>query len=338
MKVVSWKDLSGQDWNAIVLGNGASIAIHNGFKYQELFEEAERRGLIEEKLAGLFHKFETRDFEYVLERLRVALVVNEGLKIQDRAADEAYTQLRSALIKIVQATHPNRTDIREKLNRAWHFGARFQFVINLNYDLTFYWAFMAGNDSVGLNRFKDGFINGEFKEDWQSLKTPYGSHDRSTLVFYPHGNLVLGTDYSGEERKLAGDRKSSLLKNLFNSWTDDDYIPLFVGEGNSAQKKAAIRRSAYLRAVSKEVLPAIGGAVVVYGWSMGNSDAHILDQIMSGDVKTIAVSIHVANMNEQDIWEEMERIKSKIRRRNSNTRVLFFDAESEGYWINGYPA
>ena len=76
----------------------------------------------------------------------------------------------------------------------------------------------------------------------------------------------------------------------------------------------------------------------MYGWSMGNSDAHILDQIMSGDVKTIAVSIHVANMNEQDIWEEMERIKSKIRRRNSNTRVLFFDAESEGYWINGYPA
>lgn len=44
-------------------------------------------------------------------------------------------------------------------------------------------------------------------------------------------------------------------------------MPVFVSEGTSHQKVAAIRRSHYLTNVYEEVLPAIGESLVVYGWN-----------------------------------------------------------------------
>ena len=82
------------------------------------------------------------------------------------------------------------------------FMKRFETVLSLNYDLLVYWAMLKGNDEYG-NWFKDGFIDeGRFDNDYEVLREPLGA-ERATLVFYPHGNLILATDLIGDEVKLS---------------------------------------------------------------------------------------------------------------------------------------
>jgi hypothetical protein len=50
--------------------------------------------------------------------------------------------------------------LRAKLLKAATFASLFKTVINLNYDLTFYWGFLLFNnsDKAHENHFKDGFL------------------------------------------------------------------------------------------------------------------------------------------------------------------------------------
>ena len=68
-------------------------------------------------------------------------------------------------------------------------------------------------------------------------------------------------------------------------------MPVFVSEGTSKQKVAAIRRSQYLTNVYEEVLPSVGEGLVVYGWSFDEKDQHVLDAISTNPPKRMAVSV-----------------------------------------------
>ena len=69
----------------------------------------------------------------------------------------------------------------------------------------------------------------------------------TTLVFYPHGNLVLATNFLGQETKICSDQQADLLENIIRQWKIEDSTPLFVSEGSSDQKLGAIHRNGYLR-------------------------------------------------------------------------------------------
>ncbi|WP_041933173.1 DUF4917 family protein [Gloeothece verrucosa] len=69
-----------QDWNkisnkftdkdsAIILGNGSSRAIHDGFSYDNLYEKAVEQGHITDEEQQIFNYLETKDFEFVLRML-----------------------------------------------------------------------------------------------------------------------------------------------------------------------------------------------------------------------------------------------------------------------------
>jgi hypothetical protein len=210
---------------------------------------------------------------------------------------------------------------------------QFQTVVSLNYDFLVYWAMLAANERWGCTWFKDCFLKGTFEEDWERLRAPYGAADGATLVFYPHGNLVLATDLYGNEIKLANNDYESLLDSIVRNWESGTYTPLFVSEGTCRQKLQAIYRSRYLLNVYTSVLGDLGSNVVVFGWSMSDQDVHILDAICSNTaLKVLAVSVRMHG----DIESRCNQIEKKIRAASGDMKreVVFFDPESEGCWVS----
>ncbi|MDR4469846.1 MAG: DUF4917 family protein [Nitrospira sp.] len=331
-KVVDWWKICDDFHEGLILGNGASIATHQGFAYQSLLEEARKRQFISESAEAVFDHLCTQDFERVLRMLWHASRINKALGVKDRRTTETYESIRSALVKTVTRIHPIHTAINATLPQIAKFLKRFKTVVSLNYDLLIYWAILWANERC-QNRFKDCFIHGEFDSSWEDYRSPYGSAARSTLVFYPHGNLALATNLDGDERKLNASIASSLLDTIQSEWQSGKYSPLFVSEGTSKQKIAAIRRSPYLKTVYKSVLPKLGKRVATVGWSLSQSDKHILQAIGRGELTEIAVSVLTSKPR---LEEKCAAIKRKIE--NASTRrtvkVIFFDAKSEGCWIN----
>ena len=110
-------------------------------------------------------------------------------------------------------------------------------------------------------------------------------------MFYPHGSLSVARDYIGDETKIAASTGATgdLLEAITRKWSSGHYVPVFVSEGTSKEKVAAIRRSHYLTNVFEEVLPAIGASLVVYGWSFDERDQHVLNAISANSPKRMAV-------------------------------------------------
>jgi hypothetical protein len=329
--IVQWDAVREQyHKGGLLLGNGASMAVHQGFGYASLYEVARQREHLTEAVAGVFAAFGTNDFELVLRRLWQAQLVNTSLSIPPGAVEEAYELVRNALIATVRDSHVKYDDAAPHFSAIWAFMQPFRTVVSLNYDLTVYWAMMAGNSALGGSWFKDCFLHGEFVENWQSRRDPLGAMTDACLVFYPHGNLVLARTPGFEERKIAAGSNSNLLEKILAEWESNNAAPLFICEGTAEHKKRAIENSAYLQRVFREVIPACGETLVIYGWNAAPQDRHILEQVKrarAGGLHAVAVSVFRDNQNEaQRVQELLQGI--------GMVEISFFDAESPGCWIH----
>jgi hypothetical protein len=65
INIDTWANISQEGWTALLLGNGASIAIHRDFAYPSLHSVADAKGLVT-TTAPIFAKLGTTDFEHVL--------------------------------------------------------------------------------------------------------------------------------------------------------------------------------------------------------------------------------------------------------------------------------
>ena len=331
---VNWSSIADDFQDSLLLGNGASIAVNKRFAYKNLLHAARRRGLVTIKLEEVFQYLKTKDFERVLEMLWHTYHINKALGIKTRKARTAYKDIRKALVQVVRRHHCAHGDVGNLLSGAANFMMKFKTVVSLNYDLIVYWAMMEGNTNLG-NWFKDCFVgnNHTFDRDWQRLRDPYNA-EGSTLVFYPHGNLALASRLTGSDYKVVR-KASDLLRQVLREWSRARSIPLFVAEGVSRQKEAAIRRSEYLGIVYDEVLANLGKSLVIYGWSVGDNDTHILKKILKGDLRRIAVSVRTQRRKATTIRDKCQEIKRRIRSHSRRIKVTFFRAESDGCWCNG---
>lgn len=309
----------------LLLGNGSSIAVSTNFAYESLFEEAKRLGYLTAPVQGVFDKFGVNDFELVLRRLWQAKLVNEALGISRGPIEDAYEEVRNALISTIRKIHVSHEDAESHLENIYKFMTQFNKIISLNYDLIVYWASLYGNDALG-NWFKDCFNGGNFRLDWQELERPYKAKGTS-LFFYPHGNLALLREGFSNEEKVRADRGDNLLDTILNKWVDDSRVPLFVCEGVNHNKLDAISSSNYLERVYFEVIPSLVQTLVVYGWGFGNQDSHILVQIRKSEVSKVAFSIHDNNLiYARSVEKKLNDIGIKD--------VVFFDSASRGCWNN----
>lgn len=333
MELRNWSDIAADGWDAIVLGNGASIAVDPTFSYPSLLDAAHAEKLVSDNIKQIFDYFDTKDFELVLRRLTHASKINAALGVQDRIVSDAYAGVRRALVEAIRKVHVGYEKAQPHMEAAGDFLSQFSTVVSLNYDIFVYWAMVKWNADHGLKWFKDCFIKGRFAHHWEYLKWPHPPAERATLVFYPHGNLMLALSVLGEEQKLVSSEKGALLEALFAHWQSGDYSPLFVSEGTSEQKILAIERSPYLREVYNGVLPDLGGSIVVYGWAMAEQDEHLLRPILGGkNLQQLAVSV----MPTGNITKKVRNLEERIRHSvgSKQLQITFFDATSKGCWIH----
>lgn len=345
-KIRDWQDISSDFSDSILLGNGASISIHPNFNYSSLKAYACSEDLLNTSVQRLFDYFKTDDFELILRLVWQATKVNEAFELTDNETENAYKHIRECLIRSVQAMHPPHMDIQDQIPVITKFLGSFKTVLSLNYDLTLYWVMMHANSLSSGSEFKDCMISGKFRSDWQTLREPFRRR-KASLVFYPHGSLVLArhiiqqevkltlnkdvlsSSQPADEVKLIASTPNDLLDHIKKSWLSGDYIPLFVSEGTSEQKVKAIENSHYLSIVYREVIPSIGENLTIFGWSFGKSDIHILRKLKESGVKRIAVSLYEGNQS--DCIKITQMIHRYVR---SDIKVTFFDSKSNGCWNN----
>ncbi|QTO23247.1 DUF4917 family protein [Burkholderia seminalis] len=326
-EILPWERLAGAYRGTILLGNGASIAVSPSFSYGSLLGHAMANGLMTPDVQRLFEFFGTSDFELILRNVWQASNVNQALRIPDDRTRGAYHHVRDCLIQTVRNVHPEHDAVREQLPRLYEFLRSFDTVISLNYDLVLYWALTFGLDLEDAHAFKDCFVRGgRFDDNWQRFREPIGRERSTSLVFYPHGSLVLCRNRIEEEVKIHN-QEASLLQAILNRWISGEVVPLFVSEGTCEQKVASIQSSYYLSTVYREVLPSARESLVIYGWGFGEHDIHLLRRMRASGLRRVAVSVlggdqAYCNRVSQIIWNEL----------GARTHVEFFDCQSPGCW------
>ncbi|EPQ9456933.1 DUF4917 family protein [Enterobacter cloacae complex sp. 2024EL-00711] len=333
--IKQWAEIEANYDDTLLLGNGASIAVNSDFAYRSLCQKLTELSS-DGQLAALFELFDTQDFELILHRLWIATQVNQQLGVPENATTEGYKLLRNLLIQCVSQNHPEHYEISGVLAKIRSFIGKFKTILSLNYDLIVYWASLLEDTTTG--KLKDCFINRLFNEqlDWSEFRDLHWKdrergYKTTSLVFYPHGSLILAQDFSGQESKLHTNPRGdgNYLQQISRQWDSAAVTPVFVSEGTSKQKLSAIARSRYLDTVYREVLPEKKESIVIYGWSMGENDTHILDALKKSQPSRIAISVYGTDSSGCDAIEGM--LKAVF---GDGLLVEFFDSESANCWCH----
>ena len=348
-----YEDIADDFSDSLILGNGASIALSNNFQYNSLYEIASKEGFITDAVAEIFELFDTTDFEFVLSHLWYAREINSRLSIIESKTKASYELIKKALINTILKIHPKPSDVCSYFNNIAAFTMKFQKVFSLNYDLLLYWAMLRANEELNCNHFKDCFYHTNFSDDWHYYEEPRPPATTSTLVFYPHGNLYLLEKLQGKttveqdkeydegeeifgltrrELKIESDNQL-LLDEIVDRWQVPGTMPLFVSEGTWKEKLASINSSGYLSEIYYSALNEMGKNITVFGWAIGDKDEHILKAIKRANVQSMAISVHKPSTS--DIDQHTAHIRAKLKQAISDRlKTIFFDAESNGCWIN----
>ncbi len=135
-KIKIWADIKDRFKDGLILGNGASIAVHQEFSYKGLFFEAKKLNFLGHDAEQVFEHFGSEDFEAVLRHLWHSKMVFDALKLTGepvKRVDAAYTAVQAALIKTVRATHVSYPVARPHLEHIHKFLREFKTVLSLNY-------------------------------------------------------------------------------------------------------------------------------------------------------------------------------------------------------------
>jgi hypothetical protein len=223
--------------------------------------------------------------------------------------------------------HPEHDEVDEQLPYIYEFLKRFNKVISLNYDLIVYWTMTYGLDINDHHRFKDCFLaRGRFEQDWQRLRGMLGNEQSNTLVFYPHGSLILCRNRIEQESKIHI-QNAGLLESILKRWQSEEVVPLFVSEGTHEQKVNSIQSSFYLSTVYREVLVEQCENLVILGWGIGEHDVHLLKRMAGAGIKRVAVSVF--RKDQAYCNRANQLIKDNL---GQNILIEFFDSESPSCW------
>lgn len=99
----NWSNIDADGpWRCLLVGNGASMAVWPRFQYPTLLDQA---GLSDEDLLLFDALNGTRNFEVVLNGLRVSRLVCDQLQHDSDEVEERYRTIKEALIRAVNNVH-----------------------------------------------------------------------------------------------------------------------------------------------------------------------------------------------------------------------------------------
>lgn len=282
--LATWADLKDIPWTGLLVGNGASCAIWDGFKYTSLFERASSAAVahgLNSAAVAVFDKLQTRNFELVLSGLKTTSLVVDAMGQNPAPVNDLYSSTQTALVEAVRSVHIPWNSIPEATLHAIKAELlHFDFVYSTNYDLIIYWAVMID----GPTGFTDYFFGPRFDlsntEIW----------GKATKLMFLHGALHLYRELSGQTLKRKAEEWQNLL-DLFGVELEPPAVPLFVTEGTSRDKLSSINRSDYLSFCYSQ-FARHRGPLVVFGHSLSaDFDGHLIDAIRKSDSAVLAISM-----------------------------------------------
>lgn len=244
-KLDSWEAVGkAADWDALVLGNGASINIWNDFQYGSLFETAKKRKLFHKKDELLFDKLRVENFEEVLHSLSESIRIGEALG-QDRSLElKRHSSIQKALAKAVQAVHVEGGEIPLTTFEAIRGELRkYRHVFTTSYDLLLCWSAAKGEDGfVGFYDFFWAKDMNAFDESTIRIQ-PYWIDAR---LYFLHGALHLVVLSDGTTCKRTTSFLTLLDQFGLPFKSDRTARPLVVTEARANDKRRSIEGNDYL--------------------------------------------------------------------------------------------
>lgn len=315
-KLKNWSELSVLSWEDLLLGNGFSINIHEGFRYDKLKDVACLDVIgapLSSASKSLFAEYETSNFEDVLRALYHAMNVNSCLKLgREAELMGGYDNVRNALASAVNYSH-----VPEGMSVAGLIKARFSSfkkIFTTNYDLIPYWSI----NSIGQGNFKD-FMWGE-GFDISETKKLWGN---PTYLYFLHGGLHLVEDQYGYTKKRRSTGFGS-LRELFDV-SNPELFPLMITEGHWSKKLAKIKRNEYL-SFCYSTFSNSSNNLLVLGHSLhADYDKHIVDAVAQSPRQHVAISVW-PGMRPEEIISFKARINESIS--DYTKFVYYFDSTS----------
>lgn len=339
-EVISFQEvitrLNGVTPKHALLGNGFSRACRNDiFAYGKLFEQADFSRL-SASARQAFDALGTTDFEVVMEALKRAALLLRLYEPTHSAIADIFDRdaagLREVLVSAIAGSHPARPgDIsNEQYGFCKQLLEHFKDIYTLNYDLLLYWALMQDQVEPAIP-CDDGFRQPDYgPADWVTWDS--SAHEQN--VHYLHGGLHI-FESGPEIQKYTWCNTGLPLIDQIRAALQAEKYPLFVAEGSASQKMSRIIRSSFLGRAFRS-FENIGGAVVAYGLSFGNSDDHIVKAMTRNKVRHLAVSLYGPPDSEMNLAliAKVDAIRSEratqgIRR---TLEVTYFDASSARVW------
>lgn len=338
-KILTYEQVLGESIGVrhLLLGNGFSIACKPKlFRYDNLFDQADFSKA--KRAREAFRRMGTSNFEAVIRALRdfsllTDLYAPDDPKAKERAEKDA-EKLRDILVSAVADCHPDLPFeiLPDSYRNCREFLRPYKSINTLNYDLLLYWALMQdelGDDPIPCD---DGFRKPAEDPDADYVTwDPDNSNTQS--VRYLHGALHL-YDTGIEMKKFTWANTGIPLVEQIRAALKQNYYPVFVSEGTSAEKVERIRHNDYLSKMYRGFTQ-IQGSLVVFGHSLDQCDEHIfLDRIgRHGKTGKLFVSIYgdPADSANNAIIRNAQRIVG-MRSARRPLSVYFFDAKSVNTW------
>jgi len=321
-ELLNWSAIRDIGWGDLLLGNGFSINIHDGFWYDNLKDVACLPVIAEPLLAesqALFDSYNTTNFEDILKSIYHAFQVDECLALEQAVSiSRVYENVKNSLASAVN--HAHVPEGFSSANRISDELARFSHVYTTNYDLIPYWSIM----SNGTHRFRDFMWGRAFDS------SDVGVWGNPTCIYYLHGGLHLVENLEGETIKRRSNGLSS-LRDLFDI-AEPDLFPLFITEGHWQKKLSRIKRNDYLNFCFSR-FSGSGRNLVVLGHSLhADYDLHVVEAIKRSGRHNVAISVwpgltplQIINFKGR-LLEEMQGFNITLHFFDSTTHPLTSDS------------
>jgi hypothetical protein len=310
-----WEEVTAErdDWAALLLGNGLSRNVWDGFGYPLLFDKA---GDLTAPDRNLFEVLGTRNFERVLGELASAIRMAEALGQDSKPYLNRYKSVQLALGRAVQAVHVKSSTIREgTLETIGGVLQQQEYVFSTSYDLIVYWAMRA----VNYQGLCDCFWCEKNSFDPANCDVPA----RRTPVYFLHGALHLVVMGSGVTRKLVSGNLETILDQFGRPLEGDEQVrPLLITEGSAQHKLQGIEGNGYL----SHALDQLGKCdlpLVVFGSGLTEQDQHLVDALNRNPTRPIAVSIRKEGRGEKEIRDAKKKIRAGL-----DAPLFFFDSST----------